>query len=150
MAARRPKVWWTRGLEVMPDDCHEYSTFTNKGLWTITGIDLCNLLLVKRGIMNTQSALKALSEPRRRELLELLRDEGAQSVGALAGRVDITQQAVSLHLKVLEEAGLVEARREGTKHIYAVKPEGFRPIQEFVAGFWTERLGVLNHKLDRK
>ena len=100
--------------------------------------------------MDAQSALKALSEPRRRQLLELLRDEGAQAVGVLARRVDITQQAVSLHLKVLEEAGLVEARREGTKHIYAVKPEGFRPIEEFVAGFWTERLGALKRKLARK
>ena len=100
--------------------------------------------------MDAQASLKALSEPRRRTLLQILRDEGAQSVGALAERVEVTQQAVSLHLKVLEEAGLVEARREGTKHIYAVKPEGFRPVQEFVAGFWGEHLGKLKRKLDRE
>lgn len=100
--------------------------------------------------MSEQAALKAISEPRRRELLMLLRDEGPLPVGELASRVDITQQAVSLHLKVLEEAGLVEARRQGTRHIYAVKPEGFRPVQEFVAGFWGEHLGALKRELDRK
>ena len=64
--------------------------------------------------MDAQATLAKISEPRRRTLLQILRDEGAQSVGALAERVEVTQQAVSLHLKVLEEAGLVEARREET------------------------------------
>lgn len=97
-----------------------------------------------------QATLKALSEPRRRELLELLRDSGPQSVADLTGRVDITQQAVSLHLKVLEEAGLVEARRVGTRHIYAVKPDGFQPVSEFVATFWDDRLGALKRSIERK
>jgi len=100
--------------------------------------------------MSTQSALKALSEPRRRELLLLLRDRGALSVGDMASKVDVTQQAVSLHLKVLQEAGLVEARREGTRHIYAVKPEGFKPVQDFVAGFRSDHLPALKDKLERK
>jgi DNA-binding transcriptional ArsR family regulator len=98
----------------------------------------------------TETALKAIAEPRRRELLTLLRDEGAMSVGELADQVAITQQAVSLHLKVLEEAGLVEARREGTRHIYAVRPEGFRPVQDFVAGFWSQQLSRLKQKVERK
>ncbi len=98
----------------------------------------------------TEAALKAIAEPRRRELLTLLRDEGALSVGELADQVAITQQAVSLHLKVLEEAGLVEARREGTRHIYAVRPEGFRPVQDFVAGFWSQQLSQLKQKVERK
>jgi DNA-binding transcriptional ArsR family regulator len=97
--------------------------------------------------MDAQTALKALAEPRRRELLQILKDEGIQTVGALASRVEVTQQAVSLHLKVLEEAGLVEARREGTKHLYAVRPEGFRPVQEFVAGFWGEHLAALKREV---
>lgn len=100
--------------------------------------------------MSTQTALKALSEPRRRALLQLLRDGGAQSVGALAEQSSVTQQAVSLHLKVLEEAGLVEAWREGTRRIYAVRPEGFQPVHEFVAGFWSEHLGALKDRLERK
>ena len=90
-----------------------------------------------------QTALQAVAEPRRRELLLLLRDNGELSVGDLAARVDVTQQAVSLHMKALEAAGLVAARREGTRHLYAVRPEGFRPIQEFVATFWSDQLGKL-------
>ena len=93
--------------------------------------------------MDAQAVLKALAEPRRRELLEILRDAGTLSVGELSERVSVTQQAVSLHLKVLEEAGLVEARREGTRHLYAVKPRGFRPVEEFVSGFWRGKLAEL-------
>jgi len=98
--------------------------------------------------MSTHSVLKALSEPRRRELLEILREHGASSVGELTERVEVSQQAVSLHMKALEEAGLVEARKEGTRHIYAVRPEGFKPVTEFVAGFWTENLGTLRQKFE--
>jgi DNA-binding transcriptional ArsR family regulator len=93
--------------------------------------------------MDAQAVLRALAEPRRRELLEILRDAGTLSVGELSERVAVTQQAVSLHLRVLEEAGLVEARREGTRHLYAVKPGGFRPVEEFVSGFWRNKLGEL-------
>lgn len=100
--------------------------------------------------MSAQSVLKAIAEPRRQKLLEILRDEGALSVGELTSRVDVTQQAVSLHLKVLEEAGLVEARREGTRHLYAVRPDGFRPVHDFVAGFWGEHLPQLKQTLERK
>ena len=92
--------------------------------------------------MSAAAALKALAEPRRQEIMELLR-AGPLAVVELAERVDVTQQAVSQHLKVLEHAGLVEARREGTRHIYAVRPEGFAPLESFVRAFWTEKLGNL-------
>lgn len=62
--------------------------------------------------------------------LELLRD-GPLAVVELAEQVAVTQQAVSQHLKVLEEAG------------YAVRPEGFAPVEEFVRGFWNRRLAAL-------
>ncbi len=100
--------------------------------------------------LQTEAALKAVAEPRRCELLTLLRDTGDLSVGELSNRVSVSQQAVSLHLKVLEEAGLVEARREGTRHIYAVKPEGFKPVQEFVDGFWSGQLAQLKQTLENK
>jgi DNA-binding transcriptional ArsR family regulator len=100
--------------------------------------------------MGTQTALKAIAEPRRRELLMALRDAGELSVGELAERVDVTQQAVSLHLKVLEQAGLVEARRAGTRHLYAVKADGFRPVQEFVDQFWGTHLDALKQTLEKK
>ncbi len=100
--------------------------------------------------MDVTSALKAVAEPQRRRILEILRSETELSVGELAERVDVTQQAVSLHLKVLEQAGLVEARREGTRHLYAVRPEGFQPVQTFVAQFWNENLAQLAIKARKK
>ena len=100
--------------------------------------------------MSQQAVLRAISEPRRQELLAILQAEGQLSVGELAKRVEVTQQSVSLHLKVLEDAGLVEARREGTRHIYAVRPEGFKPAQEFVAKFWNEQLAGLKREFDRE
>ena len=100
--------------------------------------------------MKPQTVLKAISEPRRMRILEILRDEGDLSVGEITERVEVTQQAVSLHLKVLEEAGLVEARREGTRHLYAVRPDGFRPAQDFVAGFWPGQLAALKATVEKK
>lgn len=98
--------------------------------------------------MGVQRALKAIAEPRRRELLELLRDRGPLAVGELAELVDVTQQAVSQHLKVLEEADLVEATREGTRHLYAVRPDGFQPVQAFVEAFWSDRLAALREAVE--
>jgi DNA-binding transcriptional ArsR family regulator len=99
--------------------------------------------------MSAQTALQAIAEPRRRELLLLLRSQGELSVGELSKRVPITQQAVSLHLKALESAGLVAARRIGTRHLYSVRPEGFQPIQEFVDNFWGEHLKALKDEAER-
>ena len=104
---------------------------------------------MKRSNANTAAALKALSEPRRVELLELLRRE-PRSVGELASAVDITQQAVSQHLSVLGNAGLVQALKEGTRSIYAVRPEGFAPVEEFVRRFWEPRLAALKREIEKK
>ena len=100
-----------------------------------------------RARVDPHQPLRALAEPRRREILELLRD-GPRAVTEIAEQVDVTQQAVSQHLKVLEEAGLVEARREGTRHLYAVRPEGFAPVESFVRSFWDSRLAKLKRALD--
>lgn len=93
------------------------------------------------------NALKALGEPRRVEILRLLR-ERPRAVGEIAAEVDVTQQAVSQHLVVLDRAGLVEARREGTRHVYAVRPEGFAPVEDFLRGFWDSRLAVLKDEIE--
>ena len=96
--------------------------------------------------MNPDAALKALAEPNRRAILTLVAGE-ARPVGDIAGHLDITPQAVSRHLKVLREAGLVDERREGTRHLFAVNPDGFAAVQEFLAGFWAEHLGRLRATL---
>jgi DNA-binding transcriptional ArsR family regulator len=105
--------------------------------------------LVKGKKGQTALALKALGEPRRLEILELLR-AGPRSVGEIAERVDVTQQAVSQHLAVLDRAGLVEARKEGTRSLYAVRPSGFAPIEEFVRRFWEPRLAALKDEIEGK
>jgi DNA-binding transcriptional ArsR family regulator len=92
--------------------------------------------------MSPDAALKALAEPNRREILRLV-SGNPRSVGEIAGHLDITPQAVSRHLKVLREAGLVDERREGTRHLFLVRPDGFAAVQEFLADFWTRQLGQL-------
>ena len=105
--------------------------------------------LVKGKSQQTAVALKALGEPRRVEILQLLRD-GPRAVGEIAAEVDVTQQAVSQHLAVLDQAGLVEARREGTRSLYAIRPDGFAPVEAFVRSFWTPRLQALKDDIEGK
>jgi DNA-binding transcriptional ArsR family regulator len=92
--------------------------------------------------MNPDAALKALAEPHRRAILKLVATD-PRPVGDIAGHLDITPQAVSRHLRVLHEAGLVDERREGTRHLFVVNPAGFSAVQEFLADFWAEHLGQL-------
>jgi DNA-binding transcriptional ArsR family regulator len=94
-------------------------------------------------------ALKALGEPRRVEILRVLR-AGPRAVGEIAAEVDVTQQAASQHLAVLGKAGLVEARKEGTRHLYAVKLDGFAPVAAFVESFWAPRLEALKEEIEKK
>jgi DNA-binding transcriptional ArsR family regulator len=96
--------------------------------------------------VNPDAALKALAEPHRRAILTLVADE-PRPVGEIAGHLDITAQAVSRHLKVLHEAGLVDERREGTRHLFVVNPTGFAAVQDFLAGFWAEHLARLGAAL---
>jgi DNA-binding transcriptional ArsR family regulator len=93
-------------------------------------------------------ALRALAEPNRRAILELVRDE-PRPVGEIAAHFSITPQAVSQHLRVLKEAGLVEERRDGTRHLFVVRPEGFEPVREFLDAFWGEHLGQLKQAAER-
>lgn len=106
-------------------------------------------LLVKRSEQQAALALKALGEPRRVEILRFLRS-GPRAVGEIAAEVDVSQQAASQHLAVLGNAGLVEARREGTRSLYSIKPEGFAPVAAFVESFWTPKLAALKDEIEKK
>jgi DNA-binding transcriptional ArsR family regulator len=90
----------------------------------------------------TITALDALGSPMRRNILLALR-EVPLSVGALADRFPVTRPAVSRHLRVLEDAGLVERREEGTRNLYAIRVQGLRGVQEFLDSFWDVALGRL-------
>ncbi|HLE98464.1 MAG TPA: metalloregulator ArsR/SmtB family transcription factor [Gaiellaceae bacterium] len=97
--------------------------------------------------MSTDAVLRALAEPRRRAILLLVRDE-PRSVGEIAARFDITQQAVSQHLQVLRESGLVAVRQEGRRRLYAVRPDGLETLERFLAELWPSGLARLKEAVE--
>jgi DNA-binding transcriptional ArsR family regulator len=95
-----------------------------------------------------EQALRAIADPGRREILALVRDQ-ERSAGEIAARFAVTWPAISQHLRVLREAGLVSERREGTKRLYRARPEGLREVRAFLDGFWDERLENLKQEVER-
>lgn len=83
--------------------------------------------------------LDALGDPTRRQIFELLRS-GPRSVGDLAAGLPVSRPAVSQHLRVLEAAGLVTHRRNGTRHHYELDSAGVGVLRDWVDGFWSEAL----------
>jgi DNA-binding transcriptional ArsR family regulator len=86
-----------------------------------------------------EAAIRALAEPRRRRILELVRD-GELTAGEIASTFDVSRPAVSQHLTVLKQAGLLAERREGTKRLYRARVEGLADVREFIETFWDGRL----------
>jgi DNA-binding transcriptional ArsR family regulator len=80
-----------------------------------------------------------LAEPRRRDILYLVRD-GELTSSAIASHSDISAPAVSQHLKVLEQSGLVVVRRDGTKRYYGIRRDGFSEIKQYIDRFWDDSL----------
>ena len=97
--------------------------------------------------MEAEAALTALAEPRRRAMLMLVRDE-PRSVGEIAAHFDISQQAVSQHLRVLHDAGLVVVRPQGQRRLYVVRPEGLEQVEAFLAELWPTSLGRLKRTVE--
>jgi len=81
-----------------------------------------------------EAALNALAEPHRRRILELLRDQELPA-GRIADRFDVSRPAISQHIRVLLEAGLLTERREGTRRIYRARPEGLASLRAFIDSF---------------
>jgi DNA-binding transcriptional ArsR family regulator len=86
-----------------------------------------------------ERVMNALGDPTRRAVLERLRG-GPRSVGEIAGHLPVSRPAVSQHLRVLKEAGLVRERREGTKRLYRVDPEGLELLRSYFDGLWDRVL----------
>lgn len=93
-------------------------------------------------------AIAALADPTRRTVLERLR-KGPQPAGALARGLDVSRPAVSQHLRVLEDAGLVSARREGTRRIYQVELQGLAEVRRYLDTFWTDVLEAFRAEAER-
>ncbi len=84
--------------------------------------------------------LDALGDWTRRQIFDALRG-GPRSVGELAARVPVSRPAVSQHLRVLKDAGLVVDRKDGARRIYSVDPNGLAGIRAYFDSFWDEALG---------
>ena len=95
-----------------------------------------------------ETALRALSDPGRRRILTLVRDE-EHSAGEIAAEFTVSWPAVSQHLRVLKEAGLVTERREGTRRFYRARPEGLVDVRVFLDEFWDDKLERLKREVER-
>ncbi|MDN7491306.1 MULTISPECIES: ArsR/SmtB family transcription factor [Burkholderia] len=94
----------------------------------------------------------ALGEPTRRAIFQRLSHEGEQTVGRLTAHAGVSQPAVSKHLAVLRQAGLVEGRPEGRETYYRARPEGLAPLVDWIGVygvFWRDRIDALSDLLDR-
>jgi DNA-binding transcriptional ArsR family regulator len=96
-----------------------------------------------------ETALKAIAAPRRRQILQLVRDEEL-SAGEIASHFDVTRPAVSQDLTLLKEAGLVDERRNGTRRLYRVRPQGLAELRTFLEEFWDTRLDALKREAERE
>lgn len=87
--------------------------------------------------MTYAQAMDALGDPTRRAIFEQLRS-GPRAVGELAEELPVSRPAVSQHLRVLKEAGLVTERRQGTRRLYRLDPDGLGAVRAYFDGFWTQ------------
>lgn len=98
--------------------------------------------------MTYGSALTALADPTRRRVFERLR-AGAQSVGRIAQGLPVSRPAVSQHLKILKEAGLVREERCGTRRIYEIDPDGLGSLRAWLDQFWNAALDAFKTEAEK-
>jgi DNA-binding transcriptional ArsR family regulator len=92
-------------------------------------------------VQANEDGFAALADPTRRAVLELLR-QGPRPVGDIARDLPVSRPAVSQHLRVLKEAGLVTERRDGTRRLYRIDPDGLAVIRDYFDDFWNEALAA--------
>ena len=95
------------------------------------------------------NGLTALGDPTRRTIFERVA-ERPRAVGELAGELPVSRPAVSHHLKVLKDAGLVADRAAGTRRIYAVDPQGLGALRVYLEQFWTRSLADFKAAVERR
>jgi DNA-binding transcriptional ArsR family regulator len=93
------------------------------------------------------NVLQCLSDPTRRRVFERLRS-GPQSVGVLAKGLPVSRPAVSQHLKVLKEAGLVVDRSEGARRVYYIDPDGLGELRRWIDQFWDDALQAFKNEVE--
>ena len=98
--------------------------------------------------MAYDKALNCLADPTRRKVFERLRS-GPRPVGAIAEGLPVSRPAVSQHLKVLKEAGLVRDRPEGTQRVYCIDPNGLGALRAWLDQFWDQALIAFQQEIER-
>jgi DNA-binding transcriptional ArsR family regulator len=99
--------------------------------------------------MAYESALAALSDPTRRQVFEKVL-AAPQPVGAIAEGLPVSRPAVSQHLKVLKEAGLISERRQGTRRLYVANPQALGELRAAIEAMWREALGGMAARIDEE
>lgn len=94
------------------------------------------------------NALAVLADPTRRTVFERLR-EGPRPVNLIAAGLPVSRPAVSQHLKVLKDAGLVEERSEGVRRIYSLRREGLMELREWLDGFWADAFEAFRIEVEK-
>jgi DNA-binding transcriptional ArsR family regulator len=94
------------------------------------------------------NAFVALADPTRRRVFERL-GSGPKSVGEIAHGLPVSRPAVSQHLRVLKDAGLVADRAEGTRRLYAIDPQGLGPLRKWLDQFWDAALQAFAEEVER-
>ena len=100
-------------------------------------------------IVDDDARFRALANPTRRTLLRLVRDD-ALPVGALADELDMTQPAVSQHLAVLREAGLVQVEPAGRRRLYRADSASIAELRQFFDGYWSQSVDRLAGAAERR
>ena len=96
-----------------------------------------------------QKGFSALADPTRRAIFERLAG-GPRAVGELARELPVSRPAVSQHLRVLKDAGLVADRREGNRRLYRVDPRGVDAMRTYLDSFWSDALAAFQRAAERK
>ena len=98
--------------------------------------------------MTNPRAFAALADPTRREVFERLA-QGPRAVGDLAQDLPVSRPAVSQHLKVLKQAGLVTDRAEGARRVYQIDPQGLGQLRAWLDRFWDQALAAFQAEVER-
>jgi DNA-binding transcriptional ArsR family regulator len=96
-----------------------------------------------------EAALRAIAEPRRRAILQLVRNREL-TAGEIADHFEVTRPAISQHLGVLKDAGLVVERHLGTRRLYRARPEGLADLRSYLDEFWTDELERLKEVAEQE
>lgn len=97
--------------------------------------------------MTYSNALAALADPTRRQVFERLRS-GPKAVGQIAQAMPVSRPAVSQHLRVLKDAGLVREEQDGARRLYSIDPRGLGPLRRWLDQFWDQALDAFKAEID--